>query len=133
MKKQLWMTAMGLALVATAASSGTVTPVAVTVQVNTNLSGAAIGAMGQARQSANSQEYIGCGIQKSQTTTGSVTSYAFCQARNAAGVSGICSTQDAALMDAIHGIADNSYLSFYWNTSGQCTRIIVSTHSYFIP
>jgi hypothetical protein len=125
---------LSLTLLATAAIAGTVSSVPVSVTVNADLSGSAYGNLASARQSADSQQFIGCSIQRAANpTTGIVTAGGYCQARNASGTMGFCSTTDATLLDAVQGIADYSYVSFAWRADGTCTRINVSTQSFYIP
>lgn len=128
------MLGLGLMLMTTAAMAGTVSSVPVSVTVNADLSGSAFGNMVSARTSADTQQLIGCSIQRVlNATSGAVTAYGYCQARNATGTLGFCSTDNASLLDAVQGIADNSYVSFAWRADGTCTRINVSTQSFYIP
>lgn len=113
--------------------AGLVQPAPVTVTVNADASGKAYGDMVSARTSANDVEYIGCGVRKFDDGAGGATAYGFCQAGDAAGVTGFCSTENAELLDVIENIAHNSFITFSWNSEGQCRQIGISTQSFYIP
>jgi len=59
--------------------------------------------------------------------------YGFCQAGDAAGVTGSCSTQNTELLDVIENVADYSFVTFSWNSNGECRLIGISTQSFYIP
>ena len=132
MKNTRWMIGMGLAAATTAAIAGSVSIMPVAVTMNADLSGYATGSMSSARRSSNTVEMIGCNIQRFGDTT-PVRAYGFCQARSAGNVMGFCSTDNAELLEAIQGIADYSYISFAWRADGTCSRIGISTQSFYIP
>jgi hypothetical protein len=122
-----------LALASSIALAGRVQTVPVTVTVNADGSGQANGNMATARASANDVEYIGCGVRKYVDSTGGITSFGFCQASDAAGVTASCFTDNAELLDAIENVADYSFVSFNWNSDQQCRLIGISTQSFYIP
>lgn len=122
-----------LALSSSIAMAGRVQPAPVVVTVNADGSGNANGNMATARASANDVEYIGCGVRKYLDGAGGVTAYGFCQAGDAAGVTAVCNTDNAELLDAIENVADYSFITFSWNTEGQCRMIGISTQSFYIP
>jgi hypothetical protein len=122
-----------LALISSIAMAGRVQPAPVTVTVNTDGSGQAHGDMATARSSANDVEYIGCGVRRHDNGAGGASAYGFCQAGDAAGVTGFCSTDNAELLDVIENVADYSFITFSWNNKGQCRMIGISTQSFYIP
>src|SRR5687768_5909904 len=119
-----------LALSSGVAMAGLVQSMPVAVTVNTDGSGTARGNMATARSSPNDVEYIGCGIRRHDDGAGGATASGFCQASDAEGVTGFCSSENMALLDAIQGIADYSYVTFSWNSKGQCQFIGISTQSF---
>ena len=132
-KNVLWLGA--LALCSAAAFAGLKSSVPVTVTVNADASGTAAGNFTTARFSANDVEMIGCGYRVLATPTGP-SRFGFCQARTAAGVNGFCNLDSTTLPEiyaVVSGISDYSYVSFSWNAAGICTRVQVSTQSFYIP
>lgn len=122
-----------LALGSSVAMAGLIQSQPVVVTANADGSGSARGGMATARGSANDVEYIGCGVRKYVDDAGAVTAYGFCQASNATGVTGFCSTENAELLDTIENVADYSFVSFSWGSNGQCRFIGISTQSFYIP
>lgn len=86
------------------------------------------GDLGWARNSANTTEYIGCHIIGSGNEGMGV-----CTARNAAGVTRSCTTQVSAYLYTITAINSDSFVQFKWNSSGNCTMVIVETNSTLMP
>jgi hypothetical protein len=122
-----------LALCSSVALAGLVKSVPVSVTVNPDGSGQANGSMATARASANDVEYIGCGVRRFDNGAGGAGAHGFCQASDAAGVTGSCVTVNAELLDAIENVADYSFVTFSWNSEGECGLIGVSTQSFYIP
>ena len=122
-----------LTLSSAAAMAGLVQSVPVTVTLNADGSGSANGAMTTARFSANDVEYIGCGVRKFDDGAGGVISYGFCQASDEKGNVGFCSTENAALLEAVQSISAYSFITFAWNKDGTCRLIGNSTQSFYIP
>jgi hypothetical protein len=86
-----------------------------------------------ARASDNDLEHIGCGIRKFDDGAGGAVSLGFCQAGDAAGVDGFCSTENAVLLEAMESTSAFAYITFNWNADGLCTRIGNSTQSFYLP
>jgi hypothetical protein len=85
----------------------------------------AYGAIGSARASTDSVQYIGC---SSYGTSGA------CVAQDATGSNWkMCAWSSAAAAAAVHSIGPHSYIVFYWDTSGNCTNVYVSNYSYQLP
>jgi hypothetical protein len=107
---------------------------AVEVTITLDSSGNAIGAMGNeadAYNSADANQYIGCG--------GSST-FGWCQAHDAtADADGVvnaafCSTSDATLIAHIRSVAADSFVRFTIDpTTGDCLFISVSHNSFYRP
>jgi len=79
------------------------------------------GALGSALHSADATQFIGC------YTTGTSV---FCQARNTAGTLVSCATSNAAHIEAVKSMGDDSRL-FVRYDGGTCTSVIVYNHSYW--
>jgi hypothetical protein len=125
--------AMGaLALTSSAALAGLVTITPVSVTLNPDASGSAVGSLSAARFSKNEVEYIGCGVRRIATGTGVVV-FGFCQASTAAGVLGFCNSEDPALIASIGDQDDFSFITFSWDSAGLCRAIGNSTQSFYIP
>jgi hypothetical protein len=118
-----------LALFASTAFAGYTQPQVVEIDP----AGFAHGDQWTARASDNDLEHIGCGIRKFDDGAGGAISFGFCQARDAAGVDGFCSTENAALLEAMESTSAFAYITFNWNADGQCTRIGNSTQSFYLP
>ncbi len=123
-----------LVIGAPVAMAGMTSSVPVEVAVNADASGTAQGNLATARFTANTVEYIGCGVRYSISGTTTVKS-GWCQATNSAGVNGFCSINGANtdLLTAISGVSDFSFVVFSWNAAGMCTRVNFSTQSFYIP
>jgi hypothetical protein len=83
------------------------------------------GNLGDARNSADAVQYIGCSVYPAS---------ALCVAVNSAGVMHSCSTSDPDMMAAIRSIHGDSYLVFRWDpANGLCTTILVYNDSRYAP
>src|SRR6187455_1682452 len=85
----------------------------------------AYGQIGRARNSTDSVQYLYC---MTQAYAGSSTPQLLCGARSLSAVQW-CSTREPALVAAATGINGDSWVSFTWNTSGQCTSLTVTNGS----
>ncbi|HEY5938718.1 MAG TPA: hypothetical protein VIU61_28900 [Kofleriaceae bacterium] len=93
----------------------------------------AYGSMGSARSSSDTQQYIGCTLSTSGTTT-----YGTCSARgrNSSGVYQYanCQTTNAAHLDVIRTTNAISALELTWDAdTGTCRHISVTNYSYNAP
>ena len=130
MKLRKWIAATAFVLTGPVAFAGTVQPQTVTV----DLAGmAAQGDMATARFAPGDQDFIGCGVRKIADGAGGVFTIGFCQARNSAGDQILCNTTNPDLIGAMDSIGDYSFITFNWNADNECTRIGVSTQSFYIP
>jgi hypothetical protein len=116
-----------------AAMAGLVQPSPVEVTLFSDGGGIATGDMASARFSKDLVAFIGCGVRRIYTVDGSFVVFGFCQARTSAGVNGICSSEDPALVESLAAISDYSFITFTWNAAGSCTAIGNSTQSVYIP
>jgi len=85
------------------------------------------GSLGSARNSADSNQYIGCSV---------TNDYIYCSARNAAGTWVHCDAYSASMALSARGIGSSGYLSFSWlgsSTSGTCNTLTVSHNSAYAP
>lgn len=85
-----------------------------------------------ARSAKNDVEMIGCGTRHFDVA-GDAVEIGFCQAVDAAGVTGFCQTVHPALVAGLAGISDFSFVTFSWDENGDCTRIGFSTQSVYLP
>jgi len=83
------------------------------------------GSVGDARNSADAFQYIGCVL---NGATG------FCYATDSAGVGHSCSTTDPDMLSNIRAINGYSSIAFKWNpTNGLCTLVMVYNDSARTP
>ena len=133
MKKQHWLSAATLALFSTLAAAGFVQPAPVIITLNGDGSGFATGDMVTARFAPDAVSVMGCGTRTIDDGAGGTFHFGFCQATDATGVQGFCSTTRADLLEAMHATGDFSFITFAWDVNGECTRIGTSTQSFYIP
>jgi hypothetical protein len=100
-------------------------PVVVNLAENT-----ARGSLGQTLNTANRTETIGCYIYYWLEDS----TYAICEAVDAAGVRGSCYAYDEKILNTIRSLNGDSYLSFSWvvvnpGTRNDCTTVRVQTSS----
>jgi hypothetical protein len=96
------------------------------VVINT-ASNVAYGSTGDARASGDTQQNIGCNLQGYDSGI-----YAYCEARNSAGVSRYCTSYSTSLVQAAAATSPGSYLYFAWN-GGTCTEISAVNNSRYRP
>ncbi len=96
---------------------------------NTPSSREAWGSMAAARNSANDVEYIGCEV-KTTIGGGPVVT---CLARNAAGTTVQCTSNNSWMVQAANAISPEAMLRFHWNLSNECDIIEVENYSYHPP
>ncbi|MFY2559980.1 hypothetical protein ACN469_20375 [Corallococcus terminator] len=89
----------------------------------------AAGNMGDARGSADVLQFIGCHTFARRA----IAPYLLCEARDAWGTYGTCTSMDANLIAAIQSIGPASYILFKWDTAGECTDIEVRNDSRYPP
>jgi hypothetical protein len=82
------------------------------------------GSFGSARNSADAVQYIGCAVDNN---------FGSCSARNSAGTSVICTSSDPQTMALMMATSGDSYIYVTYNAAGTCTRVFVSSSSYYAP
>ncbi|MCP3100784.1 hypothetical protein LZ198_18090 [Myxococcus sp. K15C18031901] len=98
----------------------------VTVNTASRIAG---GSMADARKSADVLQYIACRTVAQRAGA----SYAVCEARDAWGTYGQCTTWDTGLIAAVQGIGPSSYVLFKWDAAEVCTNIEVHNSSQYAP
>ena len=93
----------------------------------TATTGSASGTLTTARRSADSNQWILCGV-----TATAASSYVQCSAKNAAGTFRSCTSTSASLVNTALGMTSYGALSFHWD-NGACTQISVTSGSRFLP
>lgn len=117
------MFAVGLAVTSASALAGFKTNANVTVDTSNRF---ASGALGSARSSGDSVQYIGCSV-----TDAVGQAYVTCTARNSAGTVASCSSTDYGKVTVASAINSDSFVFFRYDTSGVCTYLSVSTYSHY--
>lgn len=82
------------------------------------------GSLGTARNSADTNQQIGCWSYTPGT--------GFCYGKNSTGTSASCTTSDAAMLTAIKSMKGDSYIRVNFS-SGACTSVFISNFSSFEP
>lgn len=82
------------------------------------------GSLGSARNSADTNQQIGCWSYSSGS--------GYCYGKDSAGTTASCSTSDAAMLTSIESIKGDSYIRVNYS-SGACTNVFVSNFSSFAP
>jgi hypothetical protein len=109
----------------TRASAGFKQPWDVTIDA---VSRTAMGALGTARNSADTRQALGCGVHYDAVNGKNNVN---CNAADAAGHTAQCATQQAELIQIALGINGDSFLEFEWDSSGECTNIQVVNSSIY--
>ncbi|PTL83002.1 hypothetical protein [Vitiosangium sp. GDMCC 1.1324] len=127
MKKLLFVSAvLAVSTVAVAGSSG-----GQQVNIWTDSAGQtnANGTFKAVRNSADTQQYIGCSLYAYDTSSFSAT----CYATSATGQYASCFTSDANMLKVVQTLNPASYLYFVVNADGSCDRVISVNASYNLP
>lgn len=122
-----------LAAFSALAVAGYTQPAPVTVTINADGSGDAAGDMLTARHAESDIVDIGCGIRVFTDLGPEPYQYGFCQARDENGARAFCTSLDSRILDVMKATADYSYVTFSWNSAGECTYIGFSTQSFYLP
>jgi hypothetical protein len=85
------------------------------------------GSLGSARNSSSGLEYIGCSVWTTPTFGGEVT----CSARmsGSSPPQASCTSWDDTFVDAARALNGDSYLSFVWDSQGDCIELTVGEYS----
>ena len=126
-RKNLVIAAVLSALAIPSLASAGLQSVLLTVRVHKYSSGSGYfyGALGSARNSSDSRQYIGCHVSNDNV--------AGCSARDQSGTSASCTTQISAQIATIKNVTDSSYVFASFGANGQCTSVTVSNRSYYAP
>ncbi len=89
----------------------------------------AYGALGSARNSSDSNQYIGC----YNEAYSSGSQYIICFARDSAANYASCTSTDPHFMAVAQSVSGDSFVEFSWNSSGTCTFVEVINTSYVPP
>ncbi|QSQ21754.1 hypothetical protein JY651_42490 [Pyxidicoccus parkwayensis] len=111
-----------LALAPAVAQAGTKCTSPATVDVTNRW---ARGALGSVRNTADTVSNIYCIVYS--------YGYAFCSARDAAGVTGSCGTSDPGYINTLQAMTQDSYVYFTWDTAGTCNYMVVENMSCLDP
>jgi hypothetical protein len=90
---------------------------------------AAYGALGSAHNSSDSVQYIGCSV---DTYATGASPMMYCSAQNASR-SVYCSSSNPQLITAANSLSGDSYLAFFFDASGTCTELYITTASSYAP
>ena len=95
-----------------------------------NANKVAYGSLGDARNSADTVQSIGCSV---FYDTANQRNQVSCSATDAAGVSAQCASQDPNLVQIGAAISSNSFVQFRWDATGACTTVFVMKSSSLTP
>src|SRR4051812_6068552 len=82
------------------------------------------GDMGYVRQTSDDVQYIGCFV---------AGDAGYCFARNNAGVTRSCWSDDARWVKVMAAVSSDTYLLFYWDAGGNCTYVSAKNGSAGVP
>ncbi|NVJ21308.1 MULTISPECIES: hypothetical protein [Myxococcus] len=99
-----------------------------TVLVNT-VARTASGSLGDARNTADTQQFIGCGITTYVGSAPTVACFAMDTSSNYVG----CSSTNADLLATAQSINGDSYITFTWDAFSGCTSLSVTNASLGAP
>ena len=88
----------------------------------------AVGIMGAARATADTNSYAGCSILNSGTS-----SIGFCTIADATGATKTCSFSNPGMVQAVASITPNSAIRLFFDASGNCTQLYIDTYSFYLP
>lgn len=86
------------------------------------------GVLGDARNSQDSFQDIGCNSIASATVSG-IT----CSARDSSGTYVSCNSTDVRLLDESRALSGDVNIAFGWDASGNCTYLQIATYSDYFP
>jgi hypothetical protein len=116
-----------LALVAAPALAGNKQTAPVSITMYSDGSGVFSGALGDARASADGNQWIGCAF------GGGSAPWAWCYAIDATGRNAWCLANNAAQLQAVGAIGPMSKLTVNFDRTTNCTSIQVDNFSYTRP
>ena len=101
------------------------------VWINTSIRSAG-GGLGDARNSSDSAQAIGCTVQ-GYSGANSAYSVVVCYAQDVKRTMVSCYSSDATLRQTAAAINGDSYVTFNWDANGLCTMIQTSNESTYSP
>jgi hypothetical protein len=122
---------LGFMLAAGAAMAGYKLSSQVSVTQNADGSGSARGALGSARNSVDSLQYIGC--EHYVYTSPFFVDTMHCFARTSAGVVATCYSTEPTFIAAAASMSGDSYVSFTFDSNAVCTSFVVGHKSQYEP
>lgn len=128
MKKTTLLLSGLLVFVSGIASAGQSNRVPVEIDTEAML---AFGDMRSARMHPDENMLIGCGTRNIVQDGADPFTFAFCQAQVEDNLVS-CFTEDATLINAVHGLDDFSFIIFRWDEEGNCTSVGSSTQSLYL-
>ena len=93
------------------------------------IGGHAEGKVGDAHNSEDTMQLIGCGLRATAAGTVQVN----CWATDATGLQRGCNTTEPGMITVAGSVGSDSYVSFAWVPSGKCTAIEVQNGSFMNP
>jgi hypothetical protein len=99
----------------------------VSIFLNADGSGRAMGTIGGTRNSANVVERISCFVARQETVSGGTTrrtTSVTCAARDTTRRSITCTSTSATVALGLNGVMSDGLLEFVWDKTGKCTNII---------
>jgi hypothetical protein len=88
----------------------------------------AVGVMGAARATTDTNSYAGCSVLNSGTSA-----MGFCTIADATGATKTCSFSNPAMVQAVASITPNSAIRLFFDASGNCTQLYIDTYSFYLP
>ena len=98
------------------------------VQIN-SVARWAQGGMGYARATSDGVTELGCQVQVVSLVAPTMN----CMARDAAGNSIVCSSDDPSRMSILGATNSDSYLHFEWDANTTCTTLYIASNSAYPP
>jgi hypothetical protein len=86
------------------------------------------GSLGDARNSQDAIQYIGC-----SSIGGTSQNSMYCSAKDAAGTYVNCTSSDSRLIDETRALTGESAIQFSWDANANCTSLYVATYSVYFP
>jgi hypothetical protein len=88
----------------------------------------AVGVMGAARATSDTNSYAGCSLLNSGTSA-----IGFCTIADATGATKTCSFSNPGMVQAVASITPGSAIRLFFDASGNCTQVYIDTYSFYLP
>jgi len=96
-----------------------------------SVSRTASGSLGNARNSSDTTQSIGCTVSVNPAT--STTPSVQCAARDSTGKVGSCTSKSAAHIQVMAAMNSDSAVNFSWDAAGNCLNLSIGTQSNWAP